>query len=84
MTTLFIILEIAGEALAKIGAALGSAIIVLGAAYGIGKIGATALESMARQPESAGDIRSSMVVSAALIEGVSFFAIIICALAILL
>lgn len=84
MTTLFIILEIAGEALAKIGAALGSAIIVLGAAYGIGKIGASALESMARQPESAGDIRSSMVVSAALIEGVSFFAIIICALAILL
>jgi F-type H+-transporting ATPase subunit c len=84
MTTLFIILEIAGEALAKIGAALGSAIIVLGAAYGIGKIGATALESMARQPESAGDIRSSMVVSAALIEGVSFFAIIICALVILL
>ncbi|HPF93357.1 MAG TPA: ATP synthase F0 subunit C [Tenuifilaceae bacterium] len=66
------------------GAALGSAIVVLGAAYGIGKIGASALESMARQPESAGDIRSSMVVSAALIEGVSFFAIIICALAILL
>ncbi len=84
MTTLFIILEIAGAALAKIGAALGSAIVVLGAAYGIGKIGASALESMARQPESAGDIRSSMVVSAALIEGVSFFAIIICALAILL
>jgi len=84
MTTLFIILEVAGVALAKIGAALGSAIIVLGASWGIGKIGATALESMARQPESAGDIRGSMVVSAALIEGASFFAIIICALVILL
>ncbi|MDD2278327.1 MAG: ATP synthase F0 subunit C [Bacteroidales bacterium] len=84
MTTLFIILEVAGMALAKIGAAIGSSIIVLGASYGISKIGATALESMARQPESAGDIRSSMVISAALIEGVSFFAIIICALVILL
>jgi len=84
MTTLFIILEVAGVALAKIGAALSSAIIVLGASWGIGKIGATALESMARQPESAGDIRGSMVVSAALIEGASFFAIIICALVILL
>lgn len=86
MTTLIILLQAAasGAALAKIGAAIGSAIIVLGASYGIGKIGSSALESMARQPEAAGDIRSSMVVAAALIEGVSFFAIIICALAILL
>jgi F-type H+-transporting ATPase subunit c len=84
MTTLLIILQVAGVAYAKIGAALGSAIIVLGASYGIGKIGSTALESMARQPEAAGDIRGSMVVAAALIEGVSFFAIIICALVILL
>ena len=84
MTTLFIILEVAGVTLAKIGAVLGAAIIVLGASWGIGKIGTTALESMARQPESAGDIRGSMVVSAALIEGASFFAIIICALVILL
>ncbi|MDX9848303.1 MAG: ATP synthase F0 subunit C [Tenuifilaceae bacterium] len=85
MTTLFIILQVvAGAAYAKIGAALSSGIIVVGASYGIGKIGATALDSMARQPEAAGDIRSGMVVSAALIEGVSFFAIIICALVILL
>jgi F-type H+-transporting ATPase subunit c len=84
MTTLLILLQVAGVAFAKVGAALGSAIIVLGASYGIAKIGATALESMARQPEAAGDIRGSMVVAAALIEGVSFFAIIICALVILL
>ncbi|MDY0254914.1 MAG: ATP synthase F0 subunit C [Tenuifilaceae bacterium] len=85
MTTLLIVLQaVAGAAWAKIGAALGSAIIVLGASWGIGKIGTTALESMARQPEAAGDIRGSMVVAAALIEGVSFFAIIICALVILL
>jgi F-type H+-transporting ATPase subunit c len=47
---------------------------------GISKIGSSALEAIARQPEAAGDIRSNMVVSAALIEGVCFFAIIICAL----
>ncbi|NHB68041.1 ATP synthase F0 subunit C [Perlabentimonas gracilis] len=85
MTTLFIVLQaVAGAALAKVGAALGSAIIVIGASWGIGKIGTSALESMARQPEAAGDIRGSMVVAAALIEGVSFFAIIVCALVILL
>ncbi|HCX99031.1 MAG TPA: ATP synthase F0 subunit C [Bacteroidales bacterium] len=84
MTTLLVFLEVAGVALAQIGAVLSSAIIVVAASYGISKIGATALESIARQPESAGDIRSGMVVSAALIEGVSFFAIIVCALVILL
>ena len=84
MTTLLILLQVAGAAYAKIGAALGSGIIVSAASYGIGKIGAAALESMARQPEAAGDIRGSMIVTAALIEGVSFFAIIICALVILL
>lgn len=86
MTTLFILLQVAAAsvAYAKIGAALGSAAIVLGASFGIAKVGSTALESMARQPEAAGDIRSSMVVAAALIEGVSFFAIIVCALVILL
>lgn len=84
MTTLLVFLEVAGVALAQIGAVLGSAIIVVAASYGISKIGTTALESIARQPESAGDIRSGMVVSAALIEGVSFFAIIVCALVILL
>jgi F-type H+-transporting ATPase subunit c len=84
MNTLFIILEIAGEAISKTGAALAAAIIVAAASYGIGKIGAKALGSIARQPEAAGDIRGSMVVAAALIEGVSFFAIIICTLVILL
>jgi F-type H+-transporting ATPase subunit c len=84
MTTLLVLLQIDGVALAKMGAAFGAAIVVLAASYGIGKIGASALEAIARQPEAAGDIRSSMVVSAALIEGVSFFAIIICALVLFL
>jgi F-type H+-transporting ATPase subunit c len=51
---------------------------MLGAAYGIGKIGASAVESMARQPEKAGDIRGAMIVAAALIEGATFFALIVC------
>ncbi len=79
MLTLTILLQAtAGVAIAKVGAALGSAFAVLAAAFGIGKIGGTALESIARQPEAAGDIRSSMIVAAALIEGVAFFAIVVC------
>jgi len=80
MTTLHVLLQISGEA----GAALGAAIAVVGASWGIGKIGSSALDSIARQPEAAGDIRSSMIVSAALVEGVSFFAIIVCALVLFL
>jgi len=65
---------------AKMGAAIGAGIAVLGAGLGIGNIGARALESIARQPEATGDIRSNMIVSAALIEGVAFFAIVVCLL----
>lgn len=64
--------------LAKAGAALGAAIAVIGAALGIGRIGSTALEAMARQPEAAGEIRSGMILSAALIEGVAMFAVVVC------
>lgn len=63
---------------------IGAGLIVIGAGIGIGKIGSSALESIARQPEASGDIRSNMIVSAALIEGAAFFAIIICLLAIVL
>ena len=58
--------------------AFGAGIILLGAGLGIGKIGAAAVESMARQPEVAGDIRGAMIVAAALIEGATFFALIVC------
>jgi F-type H+-transporting ATPase subunit c len=64
----------------KMGAALAASIAVIGAALGIGKIGASALESIARQPEAANDLRSSMIVAAALIEGATFFAIVVCLL----
>lgn len=70
--------------LAKFGAALGAAIAIIGAGLGIGRIGGAAMEAISRQPEAAGDIRSSMIIAAALIEGVTLFAIIICALAILM
>lgn len=61
--------------------AFGIGILVFGAAMGIGKIGAAAVESMARQPEVAGDIRGAMVVAAALIEGATFFGILMAYLA---
>ena len=66
------------EAAATIPAAVGAGIVLLGAGLGIGKIGAAAVESMARQPEVAGDIRGAMIVAAALIEGATFFALIVC------
>lgn len=58
----------------------GAGIIILGAGFGIAKIGAAAVESMARQPEAAGDIRGGMILAAALIEGATFFALIVCIL----
>lgn len=77
MITLMVILE---AALGNLGAALGASIAVIGAAFGIGKIGSAAMEAIARQPEAAGDIRSNMIVAAALIEGATFFAIVVCLL----
>ena len=61
--------------------AFGAGIVMLGAGLGIAKIGAAAVESMARQPEVAGDIRGAMIVAAALIEGATFFALIVCMIA---
>ncbi|HAF30503.1 MAG TPA: ATP synthase F0 subunit C [Bacteroidales bacterium] len=79
MLTLGIILQaVANVAIAKLGAGLGAGIAAIAAGMGIGKIGSSAMESIARQPEAAGDIRSNMIVSAALIEGVAFFAIVVC------
>jgi F-type H+-transporting ATPase subunit c len=60
------------------GSAFGAGLIILGAGFGIGKIGATAVESMARQPEVAGNIQTAMIIAAALIEGATFFALIVC------
>ncbi len=69
------------DALAVVGACVGSAIAAIAAGIGIGKIGSSAMEAIARQPESTGDIRSNMIVIAALVEGVALFAVIVCILA---
>ncbi len=69
------------EALLGLGACIGAGIAAIGAGLGIGKIGSSAMEAIARQPESAGDIRSNMIVIAALVEGVALFAVIVCVLA---
>jgi F-type H+-transporting ATPase subunit c len=65
---------------AAVGAGLGAAITIIGAGWGFGRIGAAALESMARQPEIAGRIQTAMIVIAALLEGATFFALIVCIL----
>lgn len=62
------------------GAAFGAGLVIIGAALGIGRIGSHAVESMARQPEAAGSIQTAMIISAALIEGATFFALIVCML----
>jgi F-type H+-transporting ATPase subunit c len=56
----------------------GVGLTVIGAAYGIGKLAASAYEGMSRQPEVAGNIQTAMIIAAALIEGFTFFALYIC------
>ncbi len=63
--------------------AVGAGIVILGAAMGIGMLAKAAVESMARQPETAANIQTAMIISAALIEGVTFFALIIILLQVL-
>ena len=75
---------LAVEAIAALGAAIGAGIAAIAAGIGIRKIGGAAMEAIARQPQSTGDIRSNMIVIAALIEGVAFFALIVCILALFL
>lgn len=79
MMLLSILLQVATlDALAKLAAALTIGLTVIAAGSGIGKIGTSAMESIARQPEMSSDIRMSMIIAAALIEGVSLFAIVVC------
>lgn len=73
-------LILAAEALVGLGASIGAGIAAIAAGFGIGKIGSSAMEAIARQPEAAGDIRSNMIVIAALVEGVALFAVIVCVL----
>jgi len=68
------------QAIAYLAAGLGAGMVILGAAFGIGKLAAAAMDASGRQPEVAPQVRTSMIISAALIEGVTFFALVICML----
>ena len=65
-------------AMGYLAAGLGAGLVILGAAFGIGKLAAAAMDASGRQPEVAGEVRTSMIISAALIEGATFFALAIC------
>jgi F-type H+-transporting ATPase subunit c len=80
MTPLLILLQVVG--LNQLGAALGAGMAAVAAGIGIGKIGAAAMEGIARQPEAANEIRTNMIIVSALIEGTALFAIVICLLVI--
>ena len=71
----------AGAGIAKlgaVGAAIGAGLAAIGAGIGIGLIGKGAVEGISRQPSAAGDIRTSMLIMGALVEGVALFAIVVC------
>ena len=65
-------------ALIEFSGAFGAGLVAIGAAFGIGKLASAAVESMARQPEVAGTIQTAMIIAAALIEGFTFYALVIC------
>jgi len=69
---------IEGGGLAIFGAVIGCGLAIIGAGIGIGFIGGKALESIARQPEMAGKVSTTMIIAAALIEGVTLFALLVC------
>jgi ATP synthase, F0 subunit c len=68
--------------LGTMGATIGAGLAAIGAGLGIGKIGASAMEAIARQPEATNNIRMNMIIIAALIEGVALFSVVVCFLAI--
>lgn len=84
MLSLVVLQAAAVAGLAKLGIGIGSGIAAVGAGIGIGKIGGAAMEAIARQPEATSDIRSNMIIAAALVEGVAFFAIVVCVLCLFL
>lgn len=67
-------------AVAFLAAGIGAGLVAIGAALGIGRLAAAALEGSARQPEASGEIRTTMIIAAALIEGVALFGLVVCIL----
>ncbi|MDR1544403.1 MAG: ATP synthase F0 subunit C [Prevotellaceae bacterium] len=78
MLSTILLQAVAGAGLVKFGAALGAGLATIGAGIGIGRIGGQAMDAIARQPEAKGDIQMNMIISAALIEGVALFAVVVC------
>ena len=70
---------LAAEGLAQMGCGIGAGIATIGAGLGIGKIGGSAVDAIARQPEASGKIFSQMILTAAFVEGCALFAIAACA-----
>jgi len=81
MSTLTVLLQAAQNlGIGQMGAGLGAGLAAIGAGLGIGNIGKDAMSAIARQPEAVGDIRTNMILAAALIEGVALFGIVVCLL----
>ncbi len=78
------VLFLAAAPLAACGAGIGAGLAAIGAGIGVGLIGSRAVESIARQPEAAGEIRTNMILTAALVEGVALFAVVVCVLVLFL
>jgi F-type H+-transporting ATPase subunit c len=68
------------KVMAYFAAGIGAGLTIIGGAAGIGRLSAAAMEGIARQPNAAGDIRGALVLAAGLIEGVTFFSLIVCIL----
>jgi F-type H+-transporting ATPase subunit c len=69
---------------AQMGAGMGAGLAAIGAGIGVGLIGANAVQAIARQPEAINDIRSNMIIMAALVEGVALFGVVVCVLVLFL
>lgn len=77
----FMLFDASGAA--YFGACIGAGLVILGGARGISRVGSGAVESMARQPEASGNINVAMIITAAMIEGATLFAVVICLLAVI-
>lgn len=76
--------QLMGDAgLKGLGAGIGAGLVLMGGGAGIGRIGGSAVESMARQPEAAGTINTAMLITAAMVEGATLFAVVVCLLGVL-
>jgi F-type H+-transporting ATPase subunit c len=69
-----------GNSLAHLGAGIGAGLSIIGVGAGIGRLAAAAMEGTARQPQVLGEIRTTMIIAAALIEGATLFALVVCVL----